>query len=127
LTEILLDTHAWAWSLIEGSLLSSAARAHIQKASAVLVSPISFYEIAQKVRLGKWSQMAAHVENLPRLLTEQGGAIARLEPEICLVAGVMGWAHRDPFDRLILATALHFELPIVSADPVFDGRAERLW
>jgi PIN domain nuclease of toxin-antitoxin system len=126
-SEILLDTHAWAWSLIGASLLTTTARARIESAASVFVSPISFYEIAQKARLGKWPQMAPLVETLPRLLVAQGGAVARLEPEICAAAGLVEWAHRDPFDRLIAATALHFGLPIVSADAVFDEIAERIW
>lgn len=126
-SDLLLDTHAWVWSFTNTPLLSEAARAGIASASAVFVSPISVYEIAQKVRLGKWPQMAPLVESLPRMLFEQGGKIARLEPEICLRAGVMDWAHRDPFDRLLAATALYFKMPIVSADPAFDGIVTRVW
>jgi hypothetical protein len=34
---------------------------------------------------------------------------------------------RDPFDRLLAATAMHYNLPLVSADTVFDGIVRRLW
>ena len=44
----------------------------------MLVSPISFFEIAQKVRLGKWPEMAPFISRLPALLMEQGGGIAAL-------------------------------------------------
>jgi len=127
LSELLLDTHAWVWSLIESSRLSRAAKERLDNASSIFVSPISFYEIAQKVRLGKWPAMAAVVEELPTLLVEQGLKAARLEPEICLRAGALHWAHRDPFDRLLAATALHLKTPIVSADSAFDGIVARVW
>jgi len=127
LSDLLLDTHAWAWSLNDDSRLSATARARIGQASTIFVSPITFYEIGQKVRLGKWPQMAPLVDSLAERLADQGGKIARLEPEICLRAGVMDWAHRDPFDRLLAATALHFKLSIVSADPAFDGIVARVW
>ena len=39
----------------------------------------------------------------------------------------MDWSHRDPFDRLLAATALRRNLPIVSADAVFDGVVTRVW
>jgi PIN domain nuclease of toxin-antitoxin system len=39
----------------------------------------------------------------------------------------MPWTHRNPFDRLLVATATHYSLPIISADPVFDGIVTRLW
>ncbi len=60
------------------------------------------------------------------LLAEQGGGIAAPAPEVCLAAGIMRWTRRDPFDRLLAATALHYDLPIVSADPVFDGIVTRV-
>ena len=93
----------------------------------MLVSPISFFEIGQKVRLGKWPQMEPFVDRLPALLETQGGRIAELEAIICLTAGTMAWAHRDPFDRLLAATALRRDVPIISADAVFDGVIARVW
>jgi PIN domain nuclease of toxin-antitoxin system len=127
LNTVLLDTHAWAWTLVTPRQLSARAGEALEKAQNVVVSPISFFEIAQKVRLGKWPQMDAYVDRLPALLTEQGGGVAALIPEICVAAGTMAWTHRDPFDRLLAATALHYNLPIVSADLVFDGIVSRVW
>jgi PIN domain nuclease of toxin-antitoxin system len=124
---VLFDTHAWAWSLDADSRLSITAQRSIAEATAVCVSPISFYEIGQKVRLGEWPEMQPFIERLPLLLEEQGGRIAALTPAIALTAAVMDWSHRDPFDRLLAATAAHYDLPLVSADTVFDGRVRRLW
>jgi PIN domain nuclease of toxin-antitoxin system len=124
---ILLDTHSWVWTFTDDARLSKAARASIEQAQAVLVSPISFFEIGQKVRLGKWPDMAPLVDRLPALLQEQGSAVVALDPTVCTTAGTMGWAHRDPFDRLLAATAICHNLPIVSADTVFDGLVTRLW
>ena len=127
MTKILLDTHAWAWSLADETKLSEPALAAIAAADTVLVSPISFFEIAQKVRLGKWPEMAPFASRLPALLAEQGGSVAGLDPAICIAAGMMAWSHRDPFDRLLAATAMHYNLPLVSADSAFDGIVTRLW
>lgn len=92
-----------------------------------MVSPISFFEIAQKVRLGKWPEMAPFVARLGAILTEQGGLAASFSPEICLRAGMMDWDHRDPFDRLILTTAHVMHVPLASADTICDGRVTRIW
>ena len=127
MTAVLLDTHAWAWSLAGDRRLSQHALAAIHAADAVLVSPITFFEIAQKVRIGKWPEMEPFLPRLPAVLEQQGGSVARLDPSICSAAGSMAWPHRDPFDRLLTATALHHNLPIVSADTVFDGVVARLW
>jgi PIN domain nuclease of toxin-antitoxin system len=124
---VLLDTHAWAWTLTAGSRLSRRARASIKQAQTILVSPISFFEIGHQVRLGKWPEMEPLIDRLPAILDEQGGGVAALDPVVCTTAGTMPWAHRDPFDRLLAATAIRYNLPIVSADVVFDGLVARLW
>ncbi|MBW9055470.1 type II toxin-antitoxin system VapC family toxin [Rhizobium mesosinicum] len=125
---LLLDTHAWAWSLTGDDRLSAKAVALIEKAETVLVSPISLFEIGEKVRLGKWSEMEPFIERLADLLQEQGGITAALTPDICLSAAMMDWQHRDPFDRLLAATAMQNGIPIISADVVFDElRGNELW
>ena len=124
MSAVLLDTHAWVWSLMDDAQLSAAARAAIVAADAVQVSPISFFEIGQKVRLGKWPQMESLARRLPELLQEQGGLVASMTPEICLRASLMDWAHRDPFDRMLLATAHVTGVPLISKDAVFAGRSE---
>lgn len=124
---VLLDTHAWAWSLTGDSRLSPGAVRAMTSAETVLISPISLSEIGQKVRLGKWPEMSSFVERLVEILEEQGGLLAPLEPRICLAASTLDWNHRDPFDRLIAATASHFNLPLVSTDVVFDGIVTRVW
>ena len=124
---VLLDTHAWAWSLLGGEFLSEKARGAIEKAESVFVSPISFFEIAQKTRIGKWPQMEPFLDRLPDMLRTQGGVVAVLSPEIALMAGFMPWSHRDPFDRFLAATAAHYGLPLISADTIFDGLLARVW
>ena len=83
--------------------------------------------VAQKVRLGKWPEMVAFVDQLPGLLQSQGGAVAAFGPSICLEGGTMDWAHRDPFGRLLAATARQASQILVSADAAFDGAVTRVW
>jgi PIN domain nuclease of toxin-antitoxin system len=127
LTTLLLDTHVWAWSLSNDPRISGRARERIVEARTILVCAISFFEIAQKVRLGKWPEMAPYVDRLPALLASQQGVTASLEAEDCLLAGAMDWPHRDPFDRFLAASALRRRIPIVSADVVFDAVVTRIW
>ncbi len=117
---LLLDTHVWAWTLAGASLPSAISQAMAQ-AETVYVSPISLYEIGQKVRLGKWPEMAPFVSQLADILRDQDGFAAPLTPDICLKAAMLDWDHRDPFDRFLAATALVNDWPLASVDPVFDG------
>ena len=129
LTRILLDTHAWAWSLSASERLSPGARAAISEADIRYVSPISLYEVGQKTRLRRWPEMQPLVPRLVEIASEQGNAIARLDADICLAAATLDWPHRDPIDRIIAATCLAESLALVSADAAFDGlgRLARVW
>ncbi len=92
-----------------------------------MVSAISFFEIAQKVSLGKWPEMAPYVGQLADLLERQRGVAVALEAADSLMAGTMEWPHRDPFDRFLAASAMRRRTAIVSADPVFDSLLTRIW
>jgi len=127
LTTLLLDTHVWAWSLTNDRRISAVAREAMTDAKSVLVSAISFIELVQKARLGKWPEMSAYVDRLPDLLEKQRAVAASLEAADCVMAGTMEWPHRDPFDRLLAASALRRRVAIVSADPIFDAVVARVW
>lgn len=120
LSHLLLDTHAWAWTLGADGRLSAKAIAAIEAAETVSISAISLYEIGQKVRLGKWPEMKPHLASLIEVAEEQGARLLPVTPATSLVAASMEWAHRDPFDRIIGATALVGGFSLVSADAVFD-------
>ncbi|NNH64823.1 type II toxin-antitoxin system VapC family toxin [Rhizobium laguerreae] len=128
MNSLLLDTHAWAWSLIGDERLSPKAIALIEKAETIFVSPISLFEIGQKVHLGKWPEMEPFIGRLPELRHEQDGIAAALTPEIYLTAAMMDWTHRDPFDRFLAATAMQNGIPLISADAIFDDLVgNQLW
>ncbi|MFI5244569.1 MAG: type II toxin-antitoxin system VapC family toxin [Gemmatimonadales bacterium] len=117
---MLLDTHALVWAAGDPDRLSARARATITNpATVVFVSLTSAWELAilqglQRVRL-----------EIPLgTLFTQGLAALRfhlLPIRLPHVAGVAALPqhHRDPFDRLIVATALAEKLAVVSADRAF--------
>ena len=124
---VLLDTNAWSWAMLGRDRLTKAAQQALVAARLRYLSPVSFYEVAQKAGLGKWPEMASHVPRLRDLAEMQGLTLVNPDTDTCLRAGVMDWSHRDPFDRLLAATALQHRVPIVSADAIFDGVVERIW
>ena len=129
MTAVLLDTHVWAWSFNQTGNISRPATSALNNAERVYVSPISFYEIAQKAHLGKWPDMVPYADRLVETLGLQGGVEAPMTADICEAAGNLAWAHRDPFDRLIGATARCLGIPLVTKDPVFaslDG-VKTIW
>ena len=118
MSAILLDTHAWVWSLMDPSRLSDGVKVAILGADSVHVSPISVYEIVRKAQRGKWPEVVPHLD----VLVADGQTVsAPLTRAIAARAGTLEWAHRDPFDRLIGATAIELAYPLVSKDGAFDA------
>ncbi len=118
MSAILLDTHAWIWSLMKPSRLGEAVKTAIVEADSVAVSPISVYEVTRKAHLGKWPEIIPHVG---QLVGETQTVSAPFTRAIAAQAGTLDWTHRDPFDRLIAATAIEMRCPLVSKDIAFDA------
>jgi PIN domain nuclease of toxin-antitoxin system len=92
------------------------------------VSAASAWEIATKVRLGR----LPGAENLERdFLDVMAGAdytLVAISAEVALRAGRFPSDHRDPFDRVIAAQALHEDIPVLSSDERLDSfLVQRIW
>lgn len=126
---LLLDTHALLWWLAGDERLSGAARAAIgEPASTVLVSAASAWEIATKHRLGKLPGAAAVARDLAGCIAGQGFAALPISFADAARAGGFAGAHRDPFDRMLIAQALGEDLTLVSNEALFDSYGvRRLW
>jgi PIN domain nuclease of toxin-antitoxin system len=125
---LLLDTNAFAMVLTGDPRLPALARRRIGEAERVALSAISFYEIGQKVRLGRWPAMVPFAAGLVEQALEDGFDLVPLSPTAALEASLLDWQHRDPFDRMIAVVARQERLLLISADAAFDGLdLPRLW
>lgn len=120
MTSYLLDTNAFSMALTDDPRLPKRAYSRMREADRLAVSAISFYEIGQKVRVGKWPEMVAYVEHLEQRAGSDGFDLIPLTATVCLNASMLDWDHRDPFDRMIAAVALLETLPVISSDQAFD-------
>ena len=126
---LLLDTHAFLWFITDDPQLSATARALIADPdNEILISPASYWEIAIKVRLGKYPLSAPYETLITQGIDGNGFKILPIEPRHTAILTAMPFHHRDPFDRLIVAQAEVEQLPIVSVDAVLDAYGvQRLW
>jgi PIN domain nuclease of toxin-antitoxin system len=126
---LLLDTHALLWWLLDDERLSARARTHIGAAgNTILVSSASSWEIATKHRLGKLGLEGWDPVTLPEELHRHRFDVLPVSLEHGLEAGLLTGPHRDPFDRMLIAQCHIEAVPIVTRDPVFDVYGvEVLW
>jgi len=114
----LLDTHAWFWLAVGDTRIAKDVVLRLEKAAVegrLFLCQISLWEIAQKESKGKiqlnrplhaWFQ-----ENTA------GVILLDLPWEISIEANRLpGDFHKDPADRIIVATARHHGLTLVTGD-----------
>ena len=128
---LLLDTHAMYWYIEDDPQLSATARTLIQDASnEILISPASYWEIAIKISIGKWRLNRPYEEFVDIGLNPYGFQVLPIlpNPTARLVGLGFPTAHKDPFDRLLVAQALVEQIAIVSGDTALDAYGcTRLW
>jgi PIN domain nuclease of toxin-antitoxin system len=122
--KLLLDTCSLLWALQDlGQLSAPAKRALRNPTNTVGVSVVSFWEISLKVGLGKLTLHGAAPEDFPRFVTDAGWQIVPLSAATAASAGSLPRLpeHRDPFDRLLIWTAISEDFVLVSGDGSFSG------
>jgi PIN domain nuclease of toxin-antitoxin system len=127
--KLLLDAHALLWFLDDDPKLSPVAKAAlVDPANERWVSPISLVEIALKVRLGKLPLSAPFGVLFPAQLAANRIQLLPMEARHIEPLITMPFHHKDPFDRLVVATALVETMRLVSADAILDAYGViRLW
>lgn len=122
---IILDTHIWIWFITqEFEMFPSHWREAIETASQVGVSSVSCYEVAlaqQKGRLELPCQVNRWLEDA---LEPTGITLLPLTAEIAYQAVNLSPVHKDPFDRIIMATALTYKAKLASIDGLFSRYPE---
>ena len=121
---LLLDTCALlALSGQAGRLSRSASRA-LTAPESVFVSPVTAWEIAIKAKSGKL-RLATTADDWFRLTLERYHLFeAPFRTGLLCAAADLPLIHRDPFDRVLVATCLSENLTILTSDkviPVYPG------
>ena len=126
---VLLDTHALLWWVADSGRLSEAARDLIRnEANDVVVSAASAWEIATKHRLGKLPEANGLAGDIRGTIAGQGFRELPITVADAERSGRLPGPHRDPFDRMLIAQALRYDLAIVSNEERFDRYGvRRLW
>ena len=127
--KLLLDTHTLLWFGLGDPRLSAAARALIDDpAHDKWVSPASYWEIAIKIRLGKYTLPSEYEDFMEKAIAGNGFEVLPVELKHTAVLTTLPLHHRDPFDRLIIAQAMVEDISVVSSDDAFDAYpVRRLW
>lgn len=117
--DLLLDTCALVWLGMGGGGLGPDARRRIEAAPTLYHSSISAWEIARLAKEGKIELAVPPGEFLSDLADQYGLVSLPPTDETMLRAAQLPDFHKDPADRIIIATALLHDLPVVTGDARF--------
>lgn len=121
MTSLVLDTHSLIWYLHQSSRLSataqSAIRSAIESGYKVYLSSVSIVEITYLVE--KERLLSKQLEDLLTLLHKPDSGLA-VQPFDLAIAEILAKIPRDQVpdmpDRMIAATALFLQVPLVTVD-----------
>lgn len=117
MTSYLLDTHVFVWWMSNNPFLSNTARSVIQDpATEIVISSATCWEIATKVRIGKMPSPPGGVSALREDIEREGFLALSMNVEHAVLSGTLPDTHRDPFDRILIAQAIHEGLTIITKD-----------
>ena len=118
----LLDTHTFLWSLLSPQKLSEKVCTILEEnKNPVYVSSISFWEVAIKEQLGKYSLNGINSLLLPNIAKNYDYKL--LTPDaydfISYKELPLQKKHKDPFDRMLIHIAIRKNLVLLSKDHNF--------
>ena len=114
---LLLDTHIWLWSLLEPAHLTERVRNELENPSNDLwFSPIMVWEfliLVEKGRVILDLDPSDWIRNVFRKIPMKEAPIST---EVAIRSRSVGLHHQDPVDRFLAATAVVYDLTLVTAD-----------
>lgn len=126
---LLLDAHTLIWAVDDRTRLGANALASLEDSgNSLRCSAGTIWEISIKVGLGKLSLTLSYQEWMEQALRDLGAMVLPITIQHAAAQSRLPAHHGDPFDRLLVSQAQVEELPIVSADTIFDTYGiPRIW
>jgi PIN domain nuclease of toxin-antitoxin system len=126
---LLLDTHVLIWIILDPDKLSKRVESlFVDRNHEIFISIVSIWEMQIKTQLGKLSfnlPLAELIESQQQVNDLQ---LLSIKTSHIYALDQLPNAHRDPFDRLLVTQAMIEQMPLLSADTMFDQYpVERWW
>ena len=118
---ILLATHVLIWFLENDKRLTDKALKAISRAGRVFVRPLNFYEMAIKLKIGRSIGVNRPIGDAIELSRQSDFEWKPIQEQhlVAYLSVPLFEHHRDPFDRMLLVTALADGLAIICRIIIF--------
>ena len=122
--QIICDTHILIFWQDAPQRLSAAAQDALDTGmvnKTLACSDISFWEIAMLIHSGRLRNDIATVQYMTDLCLALSLTVLPITPELASLSQEDFFLHKDPADRLIAATAIYHNAPLITADKKLRG------
>lgn len=115
---IILDTHIWVWWVDDNERLTKKYREYIEEyqSQGLGVSIVSSWEVAKLVEKNRLVFSCSVNECLETALAYPGIQLLNLTLPIVVNSTQLSGFHSDPFDQIIVATAINYRCPLLTVD-----------
>jgi len=122
---IVLATHVWVnWIILGEPGLSKPIAAAINSQSSIAISAISCFEVSLLVKQGKLELPLPVEDWLTEAITGSGVECLPVTCDISRLSVTLQDIHKDPADRIIIATAIVHDAYLASMDFTFPNYIE---
>ena len=112
----ILDTHIVLWLTSNPDLLTDKAKKEILSSkNTMYVSIASAWELAIKINIGKF-RLDGGIAEFYKMVEHNGFKWLNVEKDYISTLQNLELLHRDPFDRLLISTAISEKMSIITAD-----------
>lgn len=112
----MLDTCAFIWYILDDDKLPENVKDIITDSDTVCISYATLWEITIKQTTGKLASVSMNVNELAELCMNSGILILPLKLSYLARLRQLPLIHRDPFDRIITATAIEEGYTLLTCD-----------
>jgi len=120
--KLLLDTHVILWSAAEPERFPQDIAMELENESNELwFSPISIWEILLLAEKRRIILKADHEKSIRKMLQNLPLREAVINQEVAIQSRYVDLPHKDPADRFLAATAMVYDLTLVTADMRLTG------
>lgn len=125
----LLDTHTFIWLAAEPAYLSKTVRRiALIPENDLLLSAASGWETALLWKLNRIELPEEPALFIPQVIQSLSLTPSAISFETAITAATLPLIHRDPFDRLLVATAMQKKVAILSKDRMMmEYGVEVIW
>ena len=114
---LLLDTHVFLWSLLEPERLHTRVAPELENpANELWLSPVTTWEtlvLAERGRIILDANPVSWIQNVLKTLPFHE---ATLNHQVAIQSQKIALPHQDPIDRFLAATAIVFDMTLVTSD-----------